>query len=204
MQCEPSTSIHWEDCACNQACRTRSRTRACTMARPHCTECRPKSRAECLQGNWKHRGRKESCWWRRQSRGTSVWSRGQIKRWSQGSRPQITSAKSRANKCPKLLKLIIICCSRPRKGQTCTKADANVGKIISAFSHRQTTTSTSVQEETHWLMWHIFFPSEPVTLSERPVLMMPGHYVVYSTFIDEPHKEWLVRGLWARPSFGLA
>ena len=45
-----------------------------------------------------------------------------------------------------------------------------------------------------------FFSSEPVTLSERPVLVMPGHYVVYSTFIDEPHKEWLVRGLWARPS----
>ena len=43
MQCEPSTSFHWEDCACNQACRTRSCTRACTMARPHCTKCRPKS-----------------------------------------------------------------------------------------------------------------------------------------------------------------
>ena len=157
MQCEPSTSFHWEDCACNQACRTRSCTRACTMARPHCTKCWPKSRAECLQGNWKHRGRKESCWWRCQSRGTSVWSRGQIKGWSKGSRPQITSAKGCANKCPKLLKLIIICCSRPCKGQTCTKADANVGKIISAFSHRQTTTSTSVQEETHWLIWHIFF-----------------------------------------------
>ena len=65
-------------------------------------------------------------------------------------------------------------------------------------------TSTSVQEETHWLIWHIFFSSELVTLSERPVLMMPGHYVVYSIFIDEHHKDWLVRGLWARPSTGLA
>jgi hypothetical protein len=34
-----------------------------------------------------------------------------------------------------------------------------------------------------------FFSSEPVTLSERPVLMMPGHYVVYSIFIDEHHKD---------------
>ena len=100
MQCEPSTSVHWKDCACNQACRTRSCTRTCTMARPHRTKCRPKGRAECLQGNWKHRGRKESCWWRRQSRGTSVWSRGQIKGWSKGSRPQITSAKGLRQQVP--------------------------------------------------------------------------------------------------------
>ena len=33
------------------------------------------------------------------------------------------------------------------------------------------------------------FSFEPVTLSERPVLMMPGHYVVYSIFIDEHHKD---------------
>ena len=58
------------------------------------------------------------------------------------------------------------------------------------------------KKRTDW--YDIFFFFEPVTLSERPVLMMPEHYVVYSTFIDEPHKEWLVRGLWARPSFGLA
>ena len=156
MQCEPSTSVHWKDCACNQACRTRSCTRACTMARPHRTKCRPKGRAECLQGNWKHRGRKESCWWRRQSRSTSVWSRGQIKRWSQGSRPQITSAKGCANKCSKLLKFIIICCSWSCEGQTCTKANANVGKIISAVSYWQATASTPVQEETHWLIWSFY------------------------------------------------
>ena len=87
MQCEPSTSVHRKDRACNQTRRTRSCTRACTMDGPHCTKCWSKSRAECLQGNWEHRGRKESCWWRRQSWGTCVWSRGQIKRRSKGSRP---------------------------------------------------------------------------------------------------------------------
>ena len=61
MQCEPSASFHWKDCTRNQACRTRSCKRACTMARPHCTKRRPKDRAECLQSNRKHRGRKASC-----------------------------------------------------------------------------------------------------------------------------------------------
>ena len=60
-QCGPSTSVHRKDRACNQTRRTRSCTRACTMDGPHCTKRRSKSRAKCLQGNWKHRGRKESC-----------------------------------------------------------------------------------------------------------------------------------------------